>query len=74
MKKKWCRDIVNDALAKTLILPSIRVMITWWECLMLSVNDKSMCIRTLQAGEVTTKYAFTFSSPNCSAMYKPSEP
>lgn len=23
---------------------------------------------TLQAGDVTTKYAFTFSSPNCSAM------
>lgn len=29
---------------------------------------------TLQAGDVTTKYALTFSSPNCSAMYKPSDP
>jgi len=29
---------------------------------------------TFTAGDVTTKYALTFSSPNCSAMYKPSEP
>lgn len=29
---------------------------------------------TLQAGDVTTKYAFTFSSPNCSAIYRPREP
>lgn len=29
---------------------------------------------TLHAGDVTTKYAFTFSSPNCSAMYNPNEP
>lgn len=37
-------------------------------------NNLPNFLQTLQAGDVTTKYALTFSSPNCSAMYRPIEP